>query len=114
LTKKIFPLLVLLSAIAYGLVWLMPDVELEDTSPIVIPSSQTLQSPMPATPGDFCKVVTGLETGRVNLRECAGTACPVLRVLEDGQMLTVVKAGAWNEVTTADGVRGWINSTFCK
>jgi hypothetical protein len=69
---------------------------------------------MPATPDDFCKVVTGLETGHVNLRECAGTSCPVLRVLKDGQMLTVVKAGAWNEVITVDDVRGWINSTFCK
>ncbi len=114
MTKKILPLIVLLSAIVYGLGWLLPDVELEDDTPIAIPSSQTFQVPAVETPSDFCKVVTGLETGRVNLRECAGTACPVLRVLEDGQMLTVVKAGAWNEVTTVDGVRGWINSTFCK
>jgi len=114
LAKKIFPLLVLLSAIAYGLVWLMPDVELESTSLIAIPSSQTFQAPAVETPTDFCKVVTGLETGRVNLRECAGTSCPVLRVVEDGQILTIVKAGAWNEVATADGIHGWINSTFCK
>ena len=114
MTKKIFPLLVLLSALAYGLVWLMPDVENTDSKPTVIPSSQTMNAPAASTPVGFCKVVTGLETGRVNLRECAGTACPVLRVLEDGQMLTVVNAGAWNEVTTVDGVRGWINSTFCK
>ncbi len=114
LTKKIFPLLLLLSAFVYSLVRLIPDVEEKDLKPIAIPSSQTMKAAAPATPVVSCEVMTGIDEGHVNLRACAGMTCPVLLVLEDGQALTVIQSGAWNEVKTEDGARGWMNSKYCK
>lgn len=109
LTKKIFSLIVLLSALVYGLVTLTPDHEVKNTRPMAIPSVTAT-----ATPVVSCEVVTGFEEGHVNLRTCAGMACPVLLVLEDGQALTLIQPGAWNEVETLEGVRGWLNSKYCK
>jgi uncharacterized protein YgiM (DUF1202 family) len=61
-----------------------------------------------------CEVYTGIERGAVNLRSCAGTYCEVIRVLTEGERLAVLQAGLWNNVTTEDGVTGYINSNYCK
>jgi hypothetical protein len=112
LTKRIFVLCVLLSAVYYGFSWLIP--EQEDIPRPAAQPSQTIEARTIDTPTAFCEVMTEVDKGHVNLRTCAGTACPVLLVLEDGQALTVIQSGTWNEVKTFDGVRGWINSNFCK
>lgn len=61
-----------------------------------------------------CEVETGYASGAVNLRTCAGTMCEVIRVLTEGDRLTVLAVGAWLKVTTADGVTGYIKSNYCK
>ena len=78
------------------------------------PNQTGTASPMPTEAGKVCKVMTGLSDGRVNLRACYGTSCPVLLVLVEGQALTIIQAGAWNQVITDDGATGWVNSIYCK
>lgn len=110
MAKKIFILLVIMSASCFGMTRL---VHVERGSE---PKPTAIMSPI-ATATDaaiVCNVLTGIDTGRVNLRTCAGVMCPVLLVLNEGQALTVIHSGAWNEVTTANGVTGFINSNYCK
>lgn len=66
------------------------------------------------TPANTCTVQTGMDTGRVNLRACAGTNCGVKSVLADGQLLQVIGAGDWLKVRTADNLTGYIYSKYCK
>jgi uncharacterized protein YgiM (DUF1202 family) len=61
-----------------------------------------------------CNVQTGIEGGTVNLRTCGGVACGVLDILTEGERLTILTAGAWINVTTEDGVTGWLNAKYCK
>ncbi len=110
MTKRITIALVLLSAIVYGFMQLIPGPEAKDTKPAQ-PSSLATATDKPAA---ICKVITGIENGHVNLRSCAGLACSVLLVLEEGQALTVIRPGAWQEVKTELGAQGWINSNYCK
>jgi hypothetical protein len=111
LTKKILTIFVLLLALCYGLTWLLPG-EKSVAEPTITPSSVAT---VPATQTvQVCNVKTGIDEGQVNLRKCEGTACPVLLVLEEGQALTILHAGSWNEVLTKDGMRGWVNSKYCK
>lgn len=108
--KRILILIILFSGVCYGMTLLQPD----RAEGKVQPTEQVSRADA-ATPTELlCKVITGMETGRVNLRACEGTACPVLFVLKDGQTLTVLQRGAWSEVVTDSGLRGWINSTYCK
>jgi uncharacterized protein YgiM (DUF1202 family) len=72
--------------------------------------SQTAESVDPGT----CHVFTGVDGGTVNLRTCAGTSCAVLDIVAEGESLDIVRAGAWANVTTEDGVTGFINFTYCK
>ena len=65
-------------------------------------------------PVNTCTVRTGIDTGRVNLRACAGTSCGVLSVLADGQALQVIGAGDWLKVRTETNLTGYINSKYCK
>jgi uncharacterized protein YgiM (DUF1202 family) len=61
-----------------------------------------------------CNVQTGIEGGAVNLRTCGGVSCAVLDIVTEGERLTILTAGAWMNVTTKDGVTGWLNSKYCK
>lgn len=67
----------------------------------------------PAPPA--CQVKTGIDAGKVNLRTCGGTDCPVLIVLHEGETLTPTQDQAvngWLAVETASGLHGWINSKY--
>ncbi|MBI5944647.1 MAG: SH3 domain-containing protein [Chloroflexi bacterium] len=75
--------------------------------------TNTAQTARIAT-AETCKVYTGVDAGTVNLRSCAGTSCGVLDIVTEGDRLTIITAGAWANVTTEDGVTGWINSIYCK
>lgn len=61
-----------------------------------------------------CNVQTGIDGGTVNLRTCGGVSCAVLDIVTEGERLTILTAGAWMNVTTEDGVTGWLNSKYCK
>lgn len=52
----------------------------------------------------------------VNLRSDAGTFAPGVGVLAHGETLTMTgpQIGAWVEVETRAGLRGWVNSKYCK
>lgn len=76
--------------------------------------TQTAQATNTAKP-DTCKVITGVDGGTVNLRECEGASCgAVLDIVTEGESLTILTAGLWVNVTNADGITGWLNSKYCK
>jgi uncharacterized protein YraI len=110
MTKKITVMLILLTLFCYGVFLLLPEKQVKATA-----TESPTASPMPTALDALtvCRVMTGIPEGTVNLRSCAGTACPVLLVLSDGQALTIIQAGAWMEVLTADNLRGYINSKYC-
>lgn len=62
---------------------------------------------------EVCTVSTGAPQGYLNLRSGAGVDYPVLRVLNEGETLTIMQRGAWLEVLDASGV-GYVNSNYCK
>jgi uncharacterized protein YraI len=78
-----------------------------------VPTSTVFLLPT-QTPANICTVQTGMDTGRVNLRACAGTNCGVLSVLADGQILQVIGAGDWLKVQTENNLTGYIYSKYCK
>jgi uncharacterized protein YgiM (DUF1202 family) len=110
--KKTFILLLLL-ALAVGFYVMAasaigaPELEPTQTAQPTVKPSQT---PKPG----LCLVRTGIDGGTVNLRVCAGTSCAVLDILTEGESLTIVTAGLWTQITTEDGVTGWLNSNYCK
>lgn len=63
---------------------------------------------------ETCEIKTGIDGGTVNLRKCEGTSCEVEGVLTEGERLTILKVGAWLNVTTQNGMTGYINSKYCK
>lgn len=71
-------------------------------------------NPATLTPAPLiCQVKTGFEAGKVNLRSCGGTDCPVLIILHEGETLTQTQAvNGWLAVKTASGLHGWINSKY--
>lgn len=81
-----------------------------------VPTATAQPSRMPTqiqTP-TVCNVQTGIDGGTVNLRTCGGVSCAVLDIVTEGERLTILTAGAWMNVTTEDGVTGWLNSKYCK
>ncbi len=86
----------------------------QGSAPIALTSSPTPEAiRIPTLTAGTCNVDTGIEGGTVNLRECAGTACSVLAVVTEGERLDILTSGEWMNVTTVDGVTGWINSNYC-
>ncbi len=61
-----------------------------------------------------CTVTTGAPVGYLNLRTGAGVQFAIIRVLAEGEVLTVIHVGAWHEVTDAQGHHGYINSNYCE
>ncbi len=107
--KKVFLLFVVICAIfaaGYYSVSSKADNQTVPTSTAFLFATQT--------PVNYCMVQTGIDTGRVNLRVCPGTNCGVKEVLTEGARLTILTAGTWTNVTTEDGVTGWLNSKYCK
>ena len=107
MTKRITILLSLLALVA-GFYTMTAKAEGVKRGP-----TQTAQPSQTAKPGT-CKVYTGIDGGTVNLRSCGGTSCGVVAVLSEGASLDILQAGLWANVTTEDGVTGWLNSTYCK
>jgi uncharacterized protein YgiM (DUF1202 family) len=106
MTKRILTLFLLL-ALAGGLYFMQADGgEAQPTA--------TARPPTATNAPSGCVVTTGFDAGTVNLRKCAGTSCEVIRVLTEGERLQVIATGAWMNVTTEDGVTGWLNSKYCK
>jgi uncharacterized protein YgiM (DUF1202 family) len=84
-----------------------------------VPSMTRTAQPSPsltASPLPSCKVSTGIDTGRLNIRTGAGVSYAVLQVLHEGDVLTIEggQAGNWIKVVTRDSLTGWINSNYCR
>jgi uncharacterized protein YraI len=62
----------------------------------------------------ICTVQTGVPSGYLNLRTGAGTDYAAVRVLSEGETLTVIKFGTWLEVLDTHGNQGYVNSNYCK
>lgn len=74
----------------------------------------TLTKAVTQTPIITCQVSAGIDSGRVNLRTCAGTSCAGLSLVYEGQTLKVIERGDWLKVVTADNLTGYIKSKYCK
>lgn len=87
----------------------------------------TADSPAPSPTPQVCKVSTGYDNGRLNLRTGPGVEYAVIRVLAEGEVLTVlipspVLSGdegilsedkGWLAVIDAEGRTGYVNSRYC-
>lgn len=108
MTKKIMTMFLLL-AVAVGLyartAKVKHDGELMPTQTAKPSQTATLQT---------CQIKTGIDGGLVNLRACASVSCTVMDVVTEGERLTIHTAGAWMNVTSTNGVTGYINSKYCK
>lgn len=114
---KIFLLLlcVLLSACnPYG--DLYPTPPAPPTITVTVAPSIESPTPRPITQSTTCKVKTGIDAGKLNLRTGAGVQYAIMRVLHEGEILTVIERGDgnWYEVTDAQGDHGFINSRYCE
>ena len=67
-----------------------------------------------STPAPQCTVSTGIDAGALNLRTGPGTQYGVIRVLHEGEVLTVTARGAWLKVRDSQGARGYVNSRYCQ
>jgi len=62
-----------------------------------------------------CHVKTGVETGTLNLRTCAGTYCTTSTILHEGETLTQTESqtvDGWIPVRNSAGFQGWVNSKY--
>jgi uncharacterized protein YgiM (DUF1202 family) len=93
--------------------------------PSAQPYAALYQPPNPQPTLQPTQAPTGSPTARatcevsalyaLNLRSAPGTIYSVIGVLSAGEIVTLTgkQRGAWWEVTTAGGVAGWVNSTYC-
>jgi SH3-like domain-containing protein len=123
--KRIAPVLAILTAILLAACGatatpsptaIPPADTLAPTLTQIIPSATATVSPtltptitLTATPfAPFDAVITG---GPVNLRASPGYLFPVLRMLKDGDLVTILgkaPGGDWFRVQTQDKVEGWV------
>lgn len=108
MSKRIMTMFLLL-AVAVGVYFTQGKADSEP-KPTQTPTARPTATGTPSV----CNVQTGIDGGTVNLRTCGGLSCGVMRVLTEGERLTIRTAGAWMNVTTEDGVTGWLNSKYCK
>ena len=111
-TLILLPLLMSACSLTAPYAELYPNETATETKPT---ASQTVTaSPRPAlTSASTCIV----RADALNLRIGAGTQYAVIHWLKAGEVLTRTnepRRGAWMEVTTQDGARGWINSKYCE
>ena len=104
----------LLLALAVGLYALNVKADGVRSATLGTVQDRTNLNKLPTVTPRACEVVTGFDNGAVNLRTCGGTSCEVIRILTEGERLTILTAGLWSHVTTEDGVTGWLNSNYCK
>jgi uncharacterized protein YgiM (DUF1202 family) len=103
--KKLLPLILLLVSCS--------PLREQLPRPTVTPTPQatfTATAPSWYTHTNFCTVTAS----SLHLRTGAGISYPVRSYLKAGDVLTIHTRGNWHEVTTADGITGWINSNYCK
>ncbi len=84
-----------------------------------VPSSTGTAQPSPSLTASalpVCYVSTGIDNGALNIRTGAGVNHSVIRVLQEGDVLTMKggKIGNWIKVKTGDSLTGWINSNYCR
>ena len=93
----------------------LPATPTARASPIAARTSTAeLMKPMATETPTACTVKTGVPAGSLNLRSGAGMQYKVIRVLREGERLTVLSAGAWLKVTDEHGARGYINARYCQ
>ena len=79
------------------------------TAPIETQPTGTTQ---PTATPSACIVIA---TDALNLRRGPGLSYGVIAWLNPGDRLTILQTrNAWAEVQTTQGVRGWINLTYCR
>jgi uncharacterized protein YgiM (DUF1202 family) len=74
----------------------------------------TLRQESPSPTPQICTVQTGFPSGNLNLRSGPGTRYAVVRVLHEGEILTVTELGTWLEVSDNQGNQGYVNPRFCR
>lgn len=80
-----------------------------------LPEQTATASPTLSPAPKLCQVKTGIDAGMLNLRTCGGIDCPLASVLLEGETVTQTKqepVNEWIQVTTAGGLRGWLNSNY--
>jgi uncharacterized protein YgiM (DUF1202 family) len=87
------------------------------------PSAQAMVMSLPistrappiATTPHACRIRTGVEAGKVNMRTCGGTRCPSVTILHEGETLTrslLHPVDGWIPVRNSKGLNGWVNSKY--
>ena len=79
-----------------------------------IPTPTATPAPSPTPPADTCTIKTGIPRGHLYLRSGSGTGNAVIKVLDEGETLTVNHPGEWLNVTDATGTQGFIYSRYCE
>jgi len=80
-----------------------------------LPEQTATASPTQTPAPLMCQVKTGIDAGTLNLRTCGGIDCPIASVLHEGETVTQTDqepVNEWIQVTTAGGLRGWLNSNY--
>ena len=111
--KRLLLIVSLLVTGCQGVTW-QPYAALYPTAAATTPTEQARQDPTPqGIHADSC-IVTAAQS--LNLRADAGTVYTVIDWLAAGDVLTRTgnQRGAWIEVTTSAGRRGWVHSKYCK
>ena len=65
---------------------------------------------IPSPTSEICTV----NAGALYLRSGAGMSYAVKKILHAGDLLQVIKRGAWLKVETSQHTRGWVYSKYCK
>lgn len=114
----------LIAAIALGMLLTSCDpyqgLSVSPTPTTAAPATSTAAIPIPSinpSPAPvLCIVRTGIDAGNLNIRTGAGVTFEVITTLSEGQVLTLndrSPRGDWIQVTTSDGITGWINGQYC-
>jgi len=112
---KILKLFLLLAfgALFAAIGWQYASADAKGQGGAANPTQTAQASPMPTVA--TCKVITGIDGGKVNLRACPGAACgAVLDILTEGASLDIIAAGEYVRVQTESGVTGWLNKKYCE
>jgi len=120
LEKRIFDfaLWLIAAVILLGIMAGCNPYEVQSTTTATAEPNQTAAAsvtpPKIATPTpETCTVRTNVPDGKLNLRTGPGTNYSVIRVLAEGEVVTVIERGAWLEVSTRNRT-GFIHSHYCE
>jgi hypothetical protein len=108
--------LIVLTLLIYSLAACSPYADLVPTAAAEPTASKqgNTHVTLPTPTLETCIVQTGIPSGSLNLRTGTGTQYAVIRVLNEGETLTVLAAGSWLAVMDSAGNQGYVNSHFCK